>query len=269
MKITPTPETIWKRPAFLPYVHPTLTDDALGAVETQFGVTLPDDFVSLLRVQNGGPIRFTLPNAVGELIAGIGQSFPSLTHYELADNQEYVDFSLDGLVPFDGDGHWYNCLDFRNNKKNPEVAFIDVECNTQRRIGSSFANFLTQLELALETEMVVRNVVDIEDARAQLETVFGASFERSVSNVGVPYWMCKTGTETNACFWLISNTVARGYSGRNPDSFQFEGEALLFPELTHDAVIFEAPETRMESYAEQLGEAGLELMGIEDAAKAT
>lgn len=270
MKITPTPETIWMRPAYLPYVHPPLTDEALASVESQFGVTLPDDFVALLRVQNGGPIRFTFPNAVGDLIAGIGDSFPSITYYdELWDNQEYVDFPLDGLVPFDGDGHWYNCLDFRNDTKNPEVTFIDVECNAQRRIGSSFANYLSQLELALDTEMVLSKVADIEDAQKQLERVFGASFKESMSNIGVPHWMCSTGAETNDCFWLSCNTVARGYSGRNPDAFQFEGEALLFPELNRDAVIFEAPKARMDSFAEQLREAGLELVDIEEVVTAT
>ena len=70
-------------------------------------------------------------------------------------------------------------------------------------------------------------------------------------------------------FWITSNKVARGYSGREPDEFRFEGESLLFPELTQNAVIFEAPVARIELYREKLFKAGLELVGIEEAATVT
>lgn len=94
MKIRPTPLTIWKRPAYLPYVQSELTDDILVAAEEQLGHRLLEEFVEILRAQNGGPIRFKLPDSVGDTIAGIGPKFPSLLGQDLADAQEYVDFSL-------------------------------------------------------------------------------------------------------------------------------------------------------------------------------
>jgi hypothetical protein len=71
------------------------------------------------------------------------------------------------------------------------------------------------------------------------------------------------------CFWITDNKVAHGYSGEDPSNFQFEGEALLFPELSPDAVIFEAPEDRIDSYRASLRDAGLLLVDIESARQAT
>ncbi len=269
MTIKPTPETIWKRPAYLPYVHAPLTDEVIVKAENTLGCTLPSDFLNVLRVQNGGPIRFRIPDSVGGMIAGIGPCFPSITDFDLKDCQEYVDFSLDGLVPFDGDGHWYLCLDFRNTAKDPGVSYIDVECNSEEMIADTFGNFLNLMELSIENELMIRNVANIEDARMQLERLFGAPFEQKVSNIGVPYMKCQTGKEWDRCFWITSNKVARGYSGDNPSAFQFVGEALLFPELPPDAVIFEAPEDHIDSYRAILREAGIGLVDIESANQAT
>jgi hypothetical protein len=269
MRIKPTPKTIWKRPAYLPYVHSPLTDEVIVAAENRLGCALPHDFLNILLVQNGGPIRFALPDSVGNLIAGIGPSFPSITAFDLTELQDYVDFSVEGLVAFDGDGHWYHCLDYRRNENRPAVAYIDVECNSEHRVAESFSDFLDLMELSLENEMVLKNVDNIDDARTRLEALFGSRFERDISNIGVPQWTCKTGAEWDACLWITCNQVARGYSGDGPKEFQFEGESLLFPELNQDAVIFEAPEERIESYREKLRKAGLELVEIDNAATAT
>ena len=269
LKIKPTPQTIWKRPAYLPYVHPSLTDKVISQAERQLGCTLPSAFLDLLLVQNGGPIRFRIPNSVGDVIAGIGPRFPSITDSDLKDSQEYVDFSLDGLVPFDGDGHWYYCLDFRSDDKNPAVIYIDIECNYERRTADTFSGFLQLMELDIERELVITNVANIEDARRRLEALFGTRFEQKVSNLGVPYLTCQTGKQWDECFWITDNKVARGYSGEEPETFHFEGEALLFPELSSDAVIFEAPDNHIDSYRVLLRDAGLVLADINSAGNAT
>ena len=269
MKIKPTPATIWRRPAYLPYVHLPLTDEDILQAEKHLGCALPTAFLDILRVQNGGPIRFRIPNSIGDLIAGIGPRFPSITDFELTDHQEFVDFSLDGLVPFDGDGHWYRCLDFRNDDKKPGVSYIDVECNCEERTADSFSSFLNLMELDIETELAIKNVANIGDARMQLEALFGSRFEQKVSNLAVPYLKCQTGKEWDECFWITDNKVARGYSGEEPDAFHFEGQALLFPELSPDAVIFEAPDKHIDSYRAILHDAGLVLVDIESARYAT
>ena len=267
MKIKPTPETIWKRPAFLPYVHPPLTDAAIRQAEDELGCDLPTDFLDVLRVQNGGPIRFSIPDSSGDLIAGIGHAFPSVTDFDLAEYQEYVDFSLGGLVPFDGDGHWYHCLDYRDSPENPGIAYIDVECNYQERLAESFTEFLQLMELDLENELVLQGVETIDDARQRLEALFGSTCEHKISNVGVPYWTFHTGNKWDEGFWISSNKVAAGYSGDRPETMTFEGNALLFPELAGNTVIFEARDAYIDEYRARLRDAGLRLVAVHDAAR--
>ena len=58
-----TSETIWQVPAYLPYLQPPLTDAAVAAAEAAIGYKLPPDYLNLLRKQNGGYIRYSLPVA--------------------------------------------------------------------------------------------------------------------------------------------------------------------------------------------------------------
>ena len=67
-----TASTIWQIPAYLPYLQPTLTNAAVAAAESQIGYKLPPEYLDLLRTQNGGYIRFSLPDKVHDTIAGIG-----------------------------------------------------------------------------------------------------------------------------------------------------------------------------------------------------
>lgn len=267
--IKPTPVTLWKRPAYLPYVHSELRDVDILKAQRQLGFPLPEDFLQVLSVQNGGPIRFALPDSMGSMIAGIGPTFPSITNFDLTEAQDSVDFSLEGLIPFDGDGHWYYCLDYRDDDLNPSVAWIDVECNAQQRTAATFTEFLGMMELRLDREQVLQNVTGIADARQQLTRVFGAKFEGDISNIGIPHWTCRTGTDWHDCFWISPNEVARGYSGKDPAAFQFEGHALRFPELPAHTVILEAPDEKLEAYRDRLGKAGFDLISIEDAARST
>jgi len=121
-------DTIWKVPAYLPYLQPPLTDEAVEAAEQRIGYKLPSEYLDLLRKQNGGYIRFSLPEMVHDSIAGIGPYFPSLTKLDWGEWQEQVIFPLQGLVPFDGDGHWYLCLDFRDSSRTPSITHADIEC---------------------------------------------------------------------------------------------------------------------------------------------
>jgi len=204
MYIKPTPETIWKRPAYLPHVEPPLTESDIRQAEAQLGHALPKAMLDLLRVQNGGPIRFSLPNSVGDEIAGIGPSGSLLTNCQLEDFQDWVDFSQDNLFPFDGDGHWYHCLDYRENAEEPAVCYIDVECNSESRIADSFSEFLQMLELNLENETVLQNVANFDAARQRLESIFGATFKDKISTIGVPTSILQVGKKWDECLLILA-----------------------------------------------------------------
>jgi hypothetical protein len=98
-----TADSIWQVPAYLPYLQPPLTDAAVAAAEAEIGYRLPDAYLDLLRRQNGGYIRYSLPESVHSVICGIGPYYPSLTEFDWVDCQEQVSFPLSGLVPFDGE----------------------------------------------------------------------------------------------------------------------------------------------------------------------
>ncbi len=142
-----SPQNIWKVPAYLPYIQPDLTEETISETEHKLGVRLPEDFLALLREQNGGYIRYSLDELPHELINGIGPHFPSLTDFDWDVVQEHVSFSLQGLIPFDGDGHWYLCLDYRRNRETPAVSYIDLECNNEYEVANSFADYLKLLEV--------------------------------------------------------------------------------------------------------------------------
>src|SRR3974390_343838 len=116
-----SPATIWKVPVYLPYLQPPMTEEALADAERYVGHRLPNSYIALLRVQNGGYIRYTLPGSVHSQIRGIGPYYPSLTGFDWREAQEYVSYELQGLIPFDGDGHWYLCLDYRRAQEHHVV----------------------------------------------------------------------------------------------------------------------------------------------------
>src|SRR6185312_1469448 len=54
----------------------------------------------------------------------------------------YMTIDLEGLYPFDGDGHWHLCLDYRENWHEPRVTWISTESDSEKRIAGTFAEYL-------------------------------------------------------------------------------------------------------------------------------
>jgi hypothetical protein len=95
-----TPDTIWRVPAYLPYMQPPLTDEAIAAAEQGIGCALPVEYLNLLRQQNGGYIRYELPEMVHHLIAGIGPHYPWLRRFDW--DEEQVRHLLEEWYVFEG-----------------------------------------------------------------------------------------------------------------------------------------------------------------------
>lgn len=143
-----------------------LTDGLLDATEQQLGVRLPESLVVLLRCQNGGYLQVGFPedrnyNTTHDIIRGIGTRFPCLEKDAWWHDDE--DFeprpaSAEWLVPFDGDGHWDLCLDYRRSpadsaglRTDPAVVVIDTEArdpDVESFVAASFDEYLAQLVLA-------------------------------------------------------------------------------------------------------------------------
>jgi hypothetical protein len=170
-------DTIWKVPAYLPYLQPPLTDEAVETAQQTIGYKLPSGYLDLLRKQNGGYICFSLPEMVHDLITGIGPCFPFLTKFDWDDCQESISYPLQGLVPFDGDGHWYLCLDYRNSSRTPSITQAEIEGDEEIVVADSFADYLAILELDIGDEYVLERVSDVETVIATLASSLKVSFD--------------------------------------------------------------------------------------------
>ena len=232
----------------MPYLQPPLTDAVVAAAEKEIGYKLPSEYLNLLKKQNGGYIRFSLPETPHDSIAGLGPHFPSLTGYDWDDCQEHVSYPLQGLVPFDGDGHWHLCLDYRENAATPAVTLADIECDHQTRIADSFADYLGLLQIDVGDEFVLEGVSDIETVKSALSLSLSIAFDppdnswrtdtrRTVAGLGTqnhPEWV-----------WISPNTVPRGFV-RSGDPRYIElkdlmpGQAPRFPELPAGSYILGA-----------------------------
>jgi hypothetical protein len=242
-----TTETIWRVPAYLPYVQPPLTDEAVALAEAQIGYKLPAEYLRLLSKQNGGYIRYALPEMVHDVIAGIGPHFPSLTDFDWDEVQEYVSFPLRGLVPFDGDGHWHICLDYRRDAVRPSVTYADVECDHESPIASSFPEYMAMLRLDVRDKFVIEAVRDVETLKAALASLLAVQFDPpDIWNSGYAIHRAALGSEGSPEWvWLSPNTVPRGFVRPEDPRYRelkdlMPGHAQRYPEAPVDGYILTA-----------------------------
>jgi hypothetical protein len=240
--MTASPLTIWQVPAYLPYLQSALTDSAVVAAEQKIGYKLPSTYLSLLKEQNGGYIRFSLPGTVHRVIAGIGPYFPSLTRFDWDNVQKAVSFPLEGLVPFDGDGHWYLCLDYRQQQSDPTVTHVDIECDKESSMASSFAGYLAKLQFDVGEDYVVEDRID--KVCSALSGALRVVFEPPDTWAhGYPVHRADLGTKKNPeWIWISPNSVPRGFV--RPEHARYDalkalmpGFALRYPDVPADACI--------------------------------
>jgi hypothetical protein len=247
--VSATAETIWRVPAYLPYLQPTLTDEAVAVAEQEIGYKLPEEYLCLLRKQNGGYIRYALPENLHDSIAGIGPHFLSLTRFDWDECQEYVSYPLQGLVPFDGDGHWHLCLDYRKNPQAPAITLADIECDQESHVANSFADYLAMLRIHVDDEYVLEAVSDIERVKAALARQLAVTFDAPDTWAhGYPTERARLGGERNPQWlWLSPNTVPRGFVRKDDRRYSalkdlMPGFGERFPGLPADSYILIATE---------------------------
>jgi hypothetical protein len=266
-----TAQSIWQVPAYLPYVQPPLTPKAIAAAEKKLGYKLPAEYLNLLHQQNGGYIRYSLPDLVHDSIAGIGPHFPSLTEFDWDEVQEYVSFPLKGLVPFDGDGHWHLCLDYRRKPAAPTITYVDIECDRQTPIAKSFADYLAKLQLEANDEYVLTGFPTIKAAATALSTKLGLTFERPDSWAhGYTEYCSSFGKKSDPDhLWLSPNTVPRGFVRKDDDRSAelknlMPGQAPRYPELPANAYLVSITDGGRPKLIQKAQKAGLLLRPLHE-----
>jgi hypothetical protein len=241
-----SPEKIWQVPMYLPYLQPALTDEAINDAELKIGHKLPLEYISLLRIQNGGYIRYTLSDTPHEVIAGIGSYFPSLTEFNWLNEYEgAVSFELNGLIPFDGDGHWNICLDYRKNKTEPEITYIDTETDYEIKIADSFRDYLALLVLKTDCEYVIQSNRSLNEAIKNISALTGITFEEPDTFAqGYPIYRSKI---NEAWIWVSPNKVPKGFVRPTEDRYEelkhwMEQSSLRYSELSENDLLINCSE---------------------------
>lgn len=146
------------------YGHPPLTNVMLADAESLLGVRLPEEYVRLLRVQNGGYTHgFAFPMTQRTTwaddhvplndMSGIVTDPAIRTHQNILQSAYMTEeWGLPSRqVLLSGDGHWWIALDYRHGPA-PTVAWIDVECGEDIQVAPSFGAFLAGLVFNSEFE---------------------------------------------------------------------------------------------------------------------
>jgi hypothetical protein len=129
----------------------------VAVAEQQLGVKLPEDYLTLLRIQNGGYTHgfgfpMTQPTTWASDHVPLDELFGIITDPDLRTSQnilvtEYMTREW-GLPPkqvlLTGDGHWWISLDYRRGEV-PSVAWLAVDHDEDVQVAPSFAAFLDGL----------------------------------------------------------------------------------------------------------------------------
>ncbi len=153
-------KSIWQEDNEYGRLEP-LSDEMVKKAEEMLKVNLPSSYINILKQQNGGyikynahptdvPTSFAATHVNVEHIFGIGFG----KEKGIVDSQYLIDeWGLpENLVLISGDGHSWIALDYRKNKTEPPIIFIDVEENQEISLAKSFEEFINGLVEYIEEE---------------------------------------------------------------------------------------------------------------------
>lgn len=139
------------------YNNPPLTVEMIEYAEKSLKVKLPQRFIDLLSIQNGGYTKgFAFPMSEkttwSETHVPLPELFgiaipPSIDSSHNILDTEYMteEWGLpEKQVLLCGDGHWWITLDYRKGDI-PAVRWIDCECDEDIHIADSFEDFIDKL----------------------------------------------------------------------------------------------------------------------------
>lgn len=231
-------KNIWKTPRYLPYTQAMLTDDVLRNAEKSLGCKLPAAYIELLKIQNGGYINYGLPDIEHTRIYGIGESFPTILddNWGEVKSEEIVSFELKGLIPFDGDGYYFLCFDYRKNSM-PQITYVDVDADTFEIIAETFDEYLGLLEIETD-ENLIENSLTIQENTIKISEILNIKFEEpDYWHSGYPIY--KSSYKDN-WLWVSPNKVPSGFIREGDERYdelksQMEHISLRFPEVSENA----------------------------------
>jgi len=139
------------------YEHPKLTDEMIVFAEQALKVKLPEEFIRLLKIQNGGYTKgfvypMSQPTSWADDHIPFRELFGIVIDQSISTAQNILDTAYmteewelpEKQVLLLGEGHWWITLDYRNGPI-PKVMWIDVDCEEEVEIAENFAKLLEGL----------------------------------------------------------------------------------------------------------------------------
>ncbi|MDO5106553.1 SMI1/KNR4 family protein, partial [Capnocytophaga sp.] len=226
-----------------PYVHEPLTEAMVADFETKTGFRPPNSLIVLLKEQNGGYTRYGLSQTPPMQLWGVGERYPCLIDLGKTLDKEvvaHITFPLDGLLAFDGDGHYYFCLDYRKNAEEPTVICIDIQDDSEEVIADNFDEFLKMLVLDTDDLYVLKTQKPLQEAIQIVKNQLDINFEMlDSSDYGYESYKAKFGGH-----WLFfsPNAVPLAFAREGEHNFDklknyAEKTALRFPEIDANCLL--------------------------------
>lgn len=190
MDTKPTvPKGLFEPPYPRSPVTPPATAEQISRAERALNVTFPAALIATLKVQNGGAIRLSSYNTLSPVAKEHGlekNGFSTLAGVDPNDDGNLVEQSKlahdewglpKGLVPLDGDGHWWCCLNYRacGPKGEPVVTHVDLEMKYEFKVAGSFHELLMGL---FQDEESLKPALIALDEGAPKGVALGETLER-------------------------------------------------------------------------------------------
>jgi hypothetical protein len=146
---------------------PPLTEELVVDAEAQLGVTLPPDFIHLLRIQNGGVVAdgwdacpadtnfYAEDHVPFDHLHGIGPAGQAQTITLLDTPYLVQEWDLPSpVVLLSGQGHYWLALDYRDcgPAGQPPVVWIDNEMDHELTLAPNFRMFVERLTASASFE---------------------------------------------------------------------------------------------------------------------
>ena len=141
-------DRLWEHEPLDEYELEELTEDIIIKAERSLNIILPDFYVELMRIQNGGrlfknSIEIAKKILIVDHLLGIGSRKNEgilITPYMVKE------WGLpNDIVLISGDGHSWFFLEYRQKKEDPCVSFLDTEENIAIIVASNFKEFIDKL----------------------------------------------------------------------------------------------------------------------------
>lgn len=173
-----------------------LTEEDIKEAEKEFNVNFPKEYIELLKIKNGGYLKYqALPvnfknswaddHVPLQYLYGIKKNKGIFTSKALLKEWGIRE---NNFITLSGDGHTWIVLDYRNNKEEPEITYIDIEANI---ISVIFKTFKEMIENLYEPTI---DDIDLSEYNDELSVERGKMLckSNSIDEVleGIDIWKC-------------------------------------------------------------------------------